>query len=119
MQVDQTPERCILNDDAEKVMAAYFDRISHPALTDISIDFGGLQVSEVYRVVEEISGVENSDCEISLLAAAGMATRPRRVVTQLVHGREVARTILAHERQVIYLDPERSTVKVVAEEFEL
>ena len=37
-----------LNDDAERVMASYFDRISHPALTDIEIDWGGLQVSEVY-----------------------------------------------------------------------
>jgi Ca-activated chloride channel family protein len=37
-----------LNDDAKEVMAQYFDRISHPALTDISIDWGGLQVSEVF-----------------------------------------------------------------------
>jgi Ca-activated chloride channel family protein len=37
-----------LNDDAEKVMAKYFETISHPALTDLSIDWGGLQVSDVY-----------------------------------------------------------------------
>src|SRR6185436_2249102 len=37
-----------LNDDAEKVMADYFERISHPALTDLSIDCCGMQVSEVY-----------------------------------------------------------------------
>ena len=37
-----------LNDDAEKVMAAHFERISHPALTDVSIDFGDLKVGEVY-----------------------------------------------------------------------
>jgi Ca-activated chloride channel family protein len=29
-------------------MSAYFDRISHPALTDVSIDFGGMQVSDVF-----------------------------------------------------------------------
>src|SRR5204863_9415500 len=37
-----------LNDDANKVMAEYFERISHPALTDLAIDFGGMQVSDVY-----------------------------------------------------------------------
>src|SRR5205814_1473158 len=37
-----------LNDDANKVMADYFQRISHPALTDVTIDWGGMQVSEVY-----------------------------------------------------------------------
>ena len=37
-----------LNDDANEVMAQYFDRISHPALTDITIDWGGLQVADVF-----------------------------------------------------------------------
>jgi Ca-activated chloride channel family protein len=37
-----------LNDDADDVMAKYFARISHPALTDLSIDWGGMQVSDVY-----------------------------------------------------------------------
>jgi Ca-activated chloride channel family protein len=37
-----------LNDDASKIMADYFERISHPALTDISIDWGGMKVSDVY-----------------------------------------------------------------------
>lgn len=37
-----------LNEDGGKVMADYFERISHPALTDLSIDWGGMQVSEVY-----------------------------------------------------------------------
>ena len=37
-----------LNDDAEKVMAAYFERVSHPAMTDLAIDWGGAQVTEVY-----------------------------------------------------------------------
>jgi Ca-activated chloride channel family protein len=37
-----------LNDDAAKIMAGFFERISHPALTDLSIDWGGMQVSEVY-----------------------------------------------------------------------
>src|SRR5207248_8923651 len=37
-----------LNDDANQVMSRYFDRISHPALRDISIDFGGMKVADVY-----------------------------------------------------------------------
>ena len=37
-----------LNDEADEVMAKYFTRISHPALTDLSIDWGGMQVSDIY-----------------------------------------------------------------------
>lgn len=37
-----------LNDDATAVMAHFYDRIRRPALTDIEIDWGGMQVSEVF-----------------------------------------------------------------------
>jgi Ca-activated chloride channel family protein len=37
-----------LNQKAEPVMEAFFERISHPALTDISIDWGGMKVSDVF-----------------------------------------------------------------------
>ncbi len=37
-----------LQDSAEEVMSYFFERISHPALTDVSIDWRGLAVSEVY-----------------------------------------------------------------------
>ena len=37
-----------LNDDAAKIMDAYFERISHPALTDIKVDWGPMNVSDVY-----------------------------------------------------------------------
>jgi Ca-activated chloride channel family protein len=37
-----------LHDSATDVMDGFMDRVSHAALTDIEIDFGGLQVSEVY-----------------------------------------------------------------------
>jgi Ca-activated chloride channel family protein len=37
-----------LNDKADDVMSAYFQRISHPALTDIDVDFGKMQVSDVF-----------------------------------------------------------------------
>jgi Ca-activated chloride channel family protein len=37
-----------LNDDAGPVMDEFFARISHPALTDVRIDWGGLEVGEVF-----------------------------------------------------------------------
>jgi Ca-activated chloride channel family protein len=37
-----------LNDDATQVMAKFYERISRPALTDVKIDWGGMQVSDVY-----------------------------------------------------------------------
>jgi Ca-activated chloride channel family protein len=37
-----------LNDNASDVMDDFFGRISHPALTDIEIDWGGMKVSDVY-----------------------------------------------------------------------
>jgi Ca-activated chloride channel family protein len=37
-----------LNQPAEPVMDAFFERISHPALTDITIDWGGMSASEVF-----------------------------------------------------------------------
>jgi Ca-activated chloride channel family protein len=37
-----------LNDDANKVMAEYFERIAHPAMSDISVDFGAMQASDVF-----------------------------------------------------------------------
>jgi Ca-activated chloride channel family protein len=37
-----------LNQDAEPVMNAFFDRISHPALTNLSIDWGGLRATDVF-----------------------------------------------------------------------
>ncbi len=35
-------------DNADEIMQQFFERISHPALTDISIDWGGMQVEDVY-----------------------------------------------------------------------
>jgi Ca-activated chloride channel family protein len=37
-----------LNDDASVVMAQYFDRVSHPALRDITLDWTGANVHDVY-----------------------------------------------------------------------
>lgn len=39
-----------LNDDASEIMAAYFARISRPALTDIHVDFGAAAVDQVFPV---------------------------------------------------------------------
>ena len=37
-----------LNDNAERVMADYFARVSRPALTDIAVDFGPMAASEIF-----------------------------------------------------------------------
>jgi Ca-activated chloride channel family protein len=37
-----------LNDSAADVIDRFFERISHPALTDLQIDWGGMQVTEVF-----------------------------------------------------------------------
>jgi Ca-activated chloride channel family protein len=37
-----------LNDDGDKLMSDYFQRISHPALTDLRVDFSAAQVTDVY-----------------------------------------------------------------------
>jgi Ca-activated chloride channel family protein len=37
-----------LNDDAAQVMDEFFARISHPALTDVRIDWSGLEVEEIF-----------------------------------------------------------------------
>jgi len=35
-------------DNAASIMEDFFERISHPGLTDIAVDWGGMQVSEVF-----------------------------------------------------------------------
>jgi Ca-activated chloride channel family protein len=37
-----------LNDNADQIMSKYFDRISHPALTHIDVDYGTMQASDVF-----------------------------------------------------------------------
>jgi Ca-activated chloride channel family protein len=37
-----------LHDKADDVMSAYFERISHPALTDLAVDFGAMKTSDVF-----------------------------------------------------------------------
>jgi Ca-activated chloride channel homolog len=37
-----------LRDSAAQIMEDFFERISHPAMTDLKVDWGGLNVTEVY-----------------------------------------------------------------------
>jgi Ca-activated chloride channel family protein len=37
-----------LDEDCGPVIDSYYDRITHPALTDVKIDFGAMQVSDIY-----------------------------------------------------------------------
>lgn len=37
-----------LNDNSSQIVDLFYDRISHPALTDVQIDWGDMEVSDVY-----------------------------------------------------------------------
>jgi Ca-activated chloride channel family protein len=37
-----------LDDSAREIMRFFFDRVSHPALTDLAVDWNGLRASDVY-----------------------------------------------------------------------
>ena len=37
-----------LNEEVEPIMESFYERITHPALTDIEIDWGGMGVTDVY-----------------------------------------------------------------------
>ena len=37
-----------LDENAGEIIDSFYERISHPALTDVTIDWGGLEVTEVY-----------------------------------------------------------------------
>ena len=37
-----------LHDDSSEIIDQFYDRISHPALTDVAIDWGSLEVEDVY-----------------------------------------------------------------------
>ncbi|MHC4705394.1 MAG: VWA domain-containing protein, partial [Planctomycetota bacterium] len=47
-----------LDDSAGQVVDNFYDRISHPALTDVAIDWGGMEVTDVYpsRIPDLIVG---------------------------------------------------------------
>ncbi|NMC69901.1 MAG: VWA domain-containing protein [Myxococcales bacterium] len=36
------------DDGSQRAVAAFFDRIAHPAMTDVEIDWGGMEVHDVY-----------------------------------------------------------------------
>jgi hypothetical protein len=76
-----------------------------------------LQRSEVYKVVEDVVGVENSDCDISFpdKGEMKMADRPHRVVEK----DHSIQSIIPKPKQVIYLHPEHSFIKVNPEEYSL
>lgn len=73
--------------------------------------------SELYKVVESVTGVENSECEIKLVA--GMEGRPLRINTQGLNSETIIRSIQARETQVIYLDPKYSNLLVEVLRYEL
>lgn len=72
--------------------------------------------SQLYEVVEAVSGVENSVCIINPNSFIGVPIEPRRVA----YGADgVVRSVQAHQNQVIYLDETQTQLTVTVAEFSL
>lgn len=72
--------------------------------------------SEVYQVVEAVSGVENSDCSIGFNPVGQAFT----VMPVSVTGADgMIRVLRAGDRQCIHLDPDNPGVEVTPQEFSL
>ena len=82
-----------LNDSATDVMDRFFESVSHPALTDITIDWGGLQATEVYPAVTPDLFVGRP--VILTGKFQGRGTSEIRVKGRLANGEEVALKIPA------------------------
>src|SRR5690606_24007130 len=74
-----------LDDSADEIMRYFFERISHPAMTDLAIDFGEMQATDVYpaRLPDLFVGRP-------VVVTGKFAGRPGPVT---VHGRAGARSV--------------------------
>jgi Ca-activated chloride channel family protein len=82
-------------DSASQIMDGFFRRISHPALTDIRVDWGGMLVSDVYparipdmfvgRAVVVSGRYTGTAGEISVSGNAGPEQRSINVATDASH----------------------------------
>ncbi|MCB1985625.1 MAG: baseplate J/gp47 family protein [Burkholderiales bacterium] len=78
-----------------------------------------LYLSAVFKVVEGVTGVANSQCEINpdgFFNAAGNPVMPRQV-TEGVDG--AIKRVSVHDQQVIYLDSEVSVIDLTTQAFSL
>jgi len=78
-----------LQDNSAEVVDLFYDRISHPALTDIEIDWGNMQVSDVFpSSVPDLfvgrpvilTGKFNGTTDSPIRIAGTVAGQPRQVV---------------------------------------
>lgn len=76
------------DDDAESIMAGYFDRITRPALTDISIDWCGARIQDVFPQQSQdlyvgrpvvLTGRFEGDLPKSILLRAKTAGRDQQI----------------------------------------
>jgi Ca-activated chloride channel family protein len=83
-------EYVALNDDGSSAARRFHERVRNPLLTDISIDWGGLPVNDVYpRRIPDLFSAKP-------VTLAGRYDAPARAVIRLrgkMSGREVVRTI--------------------------
>ena len=91
-----------LQDSAQEVMGNFFDRVSHPALTDVEIDWGGMEVRDTYpralpdlfvgRPLVVAGRFDGTPSEVTLSGTAGEA---RRTLTVATHDGNVAAPYIA------------------------
>ncbi len=80
-----------LRDSAQEVMSNFFDRVSHPALRDVEIDWGGMEVRDTYpralpdlfvgRPLVVAGRFEGTPGTLTLSGTAGDARRTLAVAT--------------------------------------
>jgi hypothetical protein len=78
-----------------------------------------LHRSELYKVVEAVQGVENSNCRMTLTPGGRTTPTPLRVLPRNAGGDVPVETLVPAPRQVIHVDALYSTVRVGAQEFAL
>ena len=79
-------------DSAEAVMDAFFDRVSHAALTDIDIDWGGMDVTDTYP-----SRFSDLFVGRPLVVSGRFVGEPRTVTVSGNAGRETRSIVLDRE----------------------
>ncbi len=75
--------------------------------------------SDLYKVVESVPGVENSDCRFTQQASNAAVIQPRYVDSLSISGEAVIRRIQPEKHQLVYLDIRYSNLNITPLEYEL
>jgi Ca-activated chloride channel family protein len=99
-----------LNDDANVVMADYFARISHPALTNITVDWNGMDASEVFpeRIGDLFVG------RPVVLSGRFKGPTPRQIIVHGTIGGRGVQLVVPVEAQTVDTSPSQALAAVWA-----